>query len=208
MPPEVPPPEPRRSACYDGAVGITRQASAVPARDYLIDAQRFASEGNWAFCRFDSDDIPALRLGFQRGGFNMGTEAVNPSREYLQLHLELMTREGAVLWLPSGVYPASQVVTSLEVLDIALADRATSIFRMRHWPAIECHFQSVDRELEADLEFRLDTITVLPDCRLPHCAFAMWESIGEVKETLSGTKLLRPTVWVTDRTPLQMLKLP
>ncbi len=38
--------------------------------------------------------------------------------------------------------------------------------------------------LDVDLEFALRTITVLPDCRLPQCLFAMWESMGEVRGTV------------------------
>ena len=61
-----------RSALFEGAVGETVPGSSVSKRDYLIDTASFPSEGNWAFCRFDSDEVPALRLGFQRGGFNGG----------------------------------------------------------------------------------------------------------------------------------------
>jgi hypothetical protein len=45
-----------------------------------------------------------------------------------------------------------------------------------HW-----HFRSDCGEAEADLEFSLGSVTVLPDCILPHCIFAMWETMGEVR---------------------------
>jgi hypothetical protein len=93
---------PRGSLAFNGAVGATVPAAQVASEDRLLDATRFPSEGYWAFCRFQNDAIPAVRLGFQRGGFNAGANACTPNPSFLQLHLEVMTREGAMLWLPSG----------------------------------------------------------------------------------------------------------
>ena len=159
-------------------------AAAVSKRDYLIDPSRFPSEGNWAFCRFSSADIPAARLGFQRGGFNGGSAERAPSRSYLQMHLEFMTREGAVLWVPSGIYPAERVRTDAETMDITLDDAGIQLFSFSGWPKIECHFRSADDYAEAHLHFDLQVVTVLPDCILPHCLFAMWESMGEVSGSI------------------------
>jgi hypothetical protein len=150
----------------------------MPPVDYLMDVSRYSSEGNWAFCRFDSDEIPALRLGFQRGGFNAGKHPRHPSPAYLQLHFEILTREGALLWLPSGRYSAQSVLSDMDSMNISLNHAGTRIFALRNWPALECHFRSDDGELEADLRFVLDAVTVLPDCVLPHCLFGMWESMG------------------------------
>jgi hypothetical protein len=121
---------------FEGAVGKTVPVSSVSKRDYLIDAARFASEGNWAFCRFDSDEVPALRLGFQRGGFNGGIFEREPSPAYLQLHLELMTRDGAILWLPSGVYPASHVTSDAGSMNICLDHDGRNIVSLQGWPTI------------------------------------------------------------------------
>ena len=55
----------RSSAAFVTSVGKAVQATAFPTQDYLIDDTRFVSEGNWAFCRFTGDEIPAMRLGFQ-----------------------------------------------------------------------------------------------------------------------------------------------
>ncbi len=98
------------SAAFVGAVGIATVASNLPTRDYLIDSRKFPSEGNWAFCRFDNEEVLAIRLGFQRGGFNAGASEQRPDRTHLQLHLEVMTRAGALIWVPSGVYLADRVV--------------------------------------------------------------------------------------------------
>jgi hypothetical protein len=168
----------RRSAAFSGLVGVAVPAASVAAQDYLIDADRYPSEGSWAFCRFESDEIPAIRLGFELGGFNPGPLAATPDRSYLQLHLEVMTREGALFWLPSGKHASQEVVSDPDRLDVRLEADGREVFRLRGWPDIDCHFSSDDGDLEVDLRFDLTTVSVLPDALLPHCVFAMWESMG------------------------------
>jgi hypothetical protein len=174
----------RSSGVFDGCIGRSVAASDVAPRDYLIDPDRFPSEGNWAFCRFDSEEIPALRLGFQRGGFNGGFVERDPSRLYLQLHLEIMTREGAILWLPSGMYRADHVMSDRHSMNIHLEGNSRRIFSFRGWPRIECHMSSDDGELQVDLEFALARVTVLPDGELPYCLFGMWESMGSARGSI------------------------
>lgn len=159
-------------------VGVVVPASSVGKRDYLIDPGRYPSEGNWAFCRFDNDEVPAIRLGFELGGFNPGPVELKPKAAYLQLHLELMTRGGALFWLPSGEYSTERVVSDPDRMDIRLEAGGREIFRLRGWPDIACHFRSEDGDLEVDLQFDLSSVSVLPDALLPHCVFAMWESMG------------------------------
>jgi hypothetical protein len=71
---------------FDAAMGSSVPAASFSKEDYLIKPRRFASEGNWAFCRFTSEHVPAARLGFQREGFNGGFADCKPSPQYLQLH--------------------------------------------------------------------------------------------------------------------------
>ncbi len=168
----------QRSEAFEGIVGEWQPAAEVSPRDYAIDPSRYPSEGLWAFCRFDHPDVPALRLGFQRGGFNGGPEARTPSPDYLQLHLELMTREGALLWLPSGVYPARDVRCDTGSMRMDLHRDGRTIFTFRGWPHVECNFSSEEGDLQANLRFEVTGVVVLPDCELPHCLFAMWESMG------------------------------
>jgi hypothetical protein len=180
-----------KSRVFDATVGCSVPAGSFSKDDYLIDPSRFASEGNWAFCRFTSEDVPAARLGFQRGGFNGGSTDLTPSPQYLQLHLELMTREGAILWLPSGIYPAGSVRTDPHAMNIELEHRGRKIFSFRGWPKIECHFCSEDGAAQADLQFDLAAVTVLPDCILPYCLFGMWECMGEVSGSVrSGDRTI------------------
>jgi hypothetical protein len=172
------------SRAFSGAVGVTVPAMQVASTDRLLDPARYPSEGYWAFCRFESDAIPAVRLGFQRGGFNAGPKAHRPNPSYLQLHLEVMTRQGALLWLPSGVYPAEQVESAPTAFNIRLADTEHEIFTFTGWPQVRCQFRSEDHYLEVDLGFDLGSVTVLPDGILPHCVFAMFESMANVQGTI------------------------
>jgi hypothetical protein len=168
------------SVAFATPIGEAVAARILPAQDYLIDETRFVSEGNWAFCRFTGNEISAARLGFQRGGFNSGSSEQRPNPAHLQLHLELMTRDGAILWLPTGMYPAGAVTSDAHVMDIALIQGAQAVFHMRGWPSVACHFRSDDGHLEVALRFAIKAVTVLPDCLLPYCTFAMWESFGNV----------------------------
>jgi len=169
---------------FSGIVGRTYPAAAFPKADLLIDPRRFDSEGNWAFCRFSSEEVPAVRMGFQRGGFNIGTAAGEPDRNLLQLHLEVMGGDGGRLWLPTGRYPASAVLSDPERMDVRLEQDGREIFSIRGWPHMEWHFLSEGGELEADLEVGIDSVTILPDCLLPACVFSMWETMGWAQGTI------------------------
>lgn len=174
-----------RSAAFDGIVGLTVPATGLAARDREIDRSRFSSQGCWAFCRFDDEEIPAIRLGFQLGGFNLGPESRGPDANQLQLHLEVMTRDGALLWLPSGVYPAASVLSRPGSMDVRLDVGGREIFQFLGWPRIACHVRSEDGDLETDLRFDLENVTILPDAVLPQCVFAMWESIGHARGSVT-----------------------
>jgi hypothetical protein len=168
----------RRSAVFGGPVGVTVPVARVAEHDYLLDTRRYPSEGYWAFCRFDNEEIPAIRLGFEIGGFNPGPTDATPDPDYLQLHLEVVTGDGGLYWLPSGEYGAHEVVSDPEALDVWFETQGREVFRLQGWPDVACHFVSVDGDLEVDLRFDLTTVTVLPDAVLPQCVFGMWESMG------------------------------
>lgn len=163
---------------FSGRIGSTYPAAAFPKQDLLLDTRRFDSEGYWAFCRFASDEVPALRMGFQLGGFNIGTSDRKPDPDLLQLHLEVITRDGGHLWLPTGRYPASAVVNDPDGLDVHLEHGRQAIFAIHGWPEMDWHFRSEEGELEAELHVAIDTVTILPDCLLPRCVFSMWETMG------------------------------
>jgi hypothetical protein len=166
---------------FGAPVGVTLPASQMAPNDFGFDFEQFSSEGAWAFCRFSGGDIEAARLGFQCGAFDLSADGQEPDRNFLQLHLEVLTREGAYLWLPSGRYSARQVQRGPGALDLSLNSAGQQIFRYQGWPTIECRTCSDDALLQAELTFRLQSTTVLPDGILPQCAFCMWESMGVVE---------------------------
>jgi hypothetical protein len=168
------------SVTFSSTVGMTCDAGSFPKKDYLIDSSRYDSEGNWAFCRFDNDEVYAARMGFEKGGFNIMEKPAELDKTLLQLHLELMTREGAVLWIPTGTYDGDTMVSDSRKLDIRLDHEGRQIFSISGWPRMNWHFQSQEGDAEANLDFSIGTVTMLPDCILPHCVFSMWETMGEV----------------------------
>lgn len=174
----------RPGLTFSGRIGRTYPAATFPKGDLLLDTRRYDSEGYWAFCRFSSPEVPALRMGFQLGGFNIGTSDRAPDPDLLQLHLEVMGREGGRLWLPTGSYPASAVTNDPDSLDLRLERGGQEVFRVRGWPEMDWHFRSEDGELEATLRVAIDTVTILPDCLLPRCVFSMWETMGAARGTV------------------------
>ena len=173
------PGEPSRA--FSALVGHTLPAADLRPADLLIDPTRFPSEGDWAFCRFDDERIPALRMGFQRGGFNVWPEDRPVDPELLQLHLEVLTADGAHLWLPTGTRSAALLLTDPTVKDIRLAQDGLDLLRISGWPSMSWYARSDDDALEVALTVDVGSVTVLPDCLLPHAVFAMWETVGDAR---------------------------
>ena len=172
------------SLAFSKPVGSTLPAASLPLSDLLLDARRFPSEGCWAFCTFTSKEVPAVRMGFQRGGFNITAADRLPDPSLLQLHLEIMTRDGAILWLPTGRFPAGHVESHPHSLDISLREADREILRITGWPEMDWSLVSDDGEVEVKLHVTIDAVTILPDCLLPRCVFAMWESVGKARGTV------------------------
>jgi len=166
------------SRVFAGRVGRTYAAADVHPGDYLVDRGRFDSEGDWAFCRFSSPRIPAVRFGYQLGSFDIGPEPGPRDPSLLQLHLEVMTADGGLLWVPTGRFPGDLLGSSAETKDVHLAVDGRDILDISGWPRMSWQMRSDDDELEVSLEVTIDTVTVLPDCLLPHSIFAMWETMG------------------------------
>ena len=172
-----------KSLNFTGTIGKTISAADLAKENYLVDDTRFESEGNWAFCRFNSEKVYGARMGFLRGAYDFSDFGglFAPTESFLQLHLELMTNEGALLWLPTGQFRAEQMVIDSEKMDDRLLVGEKEIFRIQGWPQTRCHFQSDDGEIEASLDFDLKHTAILPDNILPRNVFSMWVSIGQVK---------------------------
>jgi hypothetical protein len=173
-----------QSLAFSRPEGTTTAAASFPKEDLLLDPSRFPSEGAWAFCRFTSPEVPAVRMGFQRGGFNIGATAAAPDHSLLQLHTEVMTSDGALLWLPTGVFPARLLESDPCSLDMRLRQEGRDLARISGWPVMKWSFQSDDAEIGVDLTTTIAAVSILPDCILPHCVFAMWESMGATRGTV------------------------
>jgi hypothetical protein len=174
-----------KSLNFVGTIGETVSAADFPRENYLIDDSRYDAEGDWAFCRFGSNEVYAARLGFTRGSYDFADFGYVPasSESYLLVHLHLMTREGAVLWTATGRFRAEQVTSDCNEMDVQLL-AGEKVFRIQGWPHMRWHFRSDDGRSEADLEFDLANATILPDNILPGNVFSMWESIGQVRGTV------------------------
>ncbi|NLE44185.1 MAG: hypothetical protein GX620_05655 [Chloroflexi bacterium] len=172
-----------RSLTYSGRIGDTVPATDFP-RENVIDTGHTRSEGYWAFCRFDHEEVYAARMGFQRGGIDItdGNQAMDP--QALQLHLELMTGDGALIWLGTGKYRAEQLNNDPTDVDVQLRVGSREIFRIQGWPQMNWHFESDDGLIEATLAFEAHHVTLLPDAILPRVVFSMWETSGPVVGTL------------------------
>jgi hypothetical protein len=172
------------SRVFARRVGQTVDAAALDMADLLIDRTRFDSEGNWAFCRFTSDEVPAVRMGFQSGSFEIGATASRYDPERLQVHLEVLTAEGAFLWIPTGTMPASALAMDAERLDIRLEHEGRELFAIEGWPSMRWSFRTPDDALEVDLRVDVRSVTILPDAVLPHAVFGMWETVGRAHGTV------------------------
>ncbi|MDD5706125.1 MAG: hypothetical protein PHR35_09385 [Kiritimatiellae bacterium] len=164
------------SPLFTGTIGATVAAADFPPANYLIDDACYDYEGNWAFCRFDQAEVMAARLGFGRGVFDWSDYGSTAplDRNNLWVHLELMTRAGAVQWIGTGNYRAGQVQLQTDRLDCRLAGGGADVFHIRGWPEMTWEFASPDGSASARLRFRVGNVTILPDCIMPHNRFAMW----------------------------------
>ena len=135
----------------------------------------------WAFCSFRGQDIPAIRMGFQRGGFNIGADLRPPDPALLQLHLEVMTERGGLLWLPTGVYPADELRIDPDRLGVRLQQGGDAILGISEWPNMAWHLRSSDDAMEVHLSISIETVTLLPDALLPQSNFAMWAATAKTR---------------------------
>ncbi len=123
-------------------------------------------------------------MGFQRGSFNITPVDRPGDPGLLQLHLEVMTADGAVLWLPTGRFPGGEAAVEAGSPAAALVQGGREIFRIAGWPEVRWAFASDDGDLEVELTTSVKSVSILPDCVLPWSVFAMWESLGETRGTV------------------------
>jgi hypothetical protein len=117
-------------------------------------------------------------MGFQRGGFNIWPEPRHADPDLLQLHLEVIAADGAHLWLPTGSYPAGDLRSDRARKDVRLERDGKELLAISGWPEMTWRARTEDGEMEVELEVSTSSVTVLPDCILPHAVFGMWETVG------------------------------
>src|ERR1051325_1167434 len=169
----------KTSPYFVGTIGRTVSPQEFPASNYLIDTSRYDYEGNWAFCVFDNEEVPAARFGFGRGQFDFSDYGIampcDPS--FVMLQVELMTREGAALWLASTRFKADDVRIDRSKMDVELKSANQTVFRVQGWPQMDWQFESDDREIAVDMRLEVQNVTILADCIMPRNWFAMWMAV-------------------------------
>jgi hypothetical protein len=181
-----------QSRVFAARVGETYPAAAWAVADIIVDRRRFTSDGDWAFCRFDSEEIPAVRMGFQAGSYEIGAVDGTPDAGRLQLHLEVMTREGAYLWIPTSRFGAASLRSATDGKEVRLEVDGSDLLAISGWPTMAWHVRSDDDELEVRLELDARTVTVLPDCLLPHVVFGMWETMARARGEVRVGRAMHP----------------
>lgn len=176
----------KTSPCFTGTIGQTILPQDFPASNYLIDTSRYDYEANWAFCVFDSDEVPAARFGFGRGRFDFSDYGLDTPCDpsFLMLQIELMTREGAALWLASSRFKADNIRHDCTQMDIEFKSADQTVFRIKGWPQMNWQFESDDREIAVDMRLDVQNVTILPDCVMPRNWFAMWLAICHAEGTV------------------------
>ena len=165
-----------RSALMAGNPGEILAANSFPVENLIMNPGRYTYEGNWLFCSFPGCEIRAARLGFGQGGFrweDYGLEPAAGSGIPFAYRLELITPTGVEACLLSTEYPAHPVVSSPERIDIAFRQNGTDLFRIAGWPRMRWLFGSPDNGMSAELEVTAESVTVWPDCVMPHNTFSM-----------------------------------
>jgi len=175
-----------QSPHFQGRIGQAVPAASFPSHNYTIADGQYDYEGNWAFCRFDNEKVMAARVGFGRGKFDWSDYGVTSpiDHSFLMPHIELMTSQGAVLWIGTGKFQAGQVRLATDTLGAELVTDQGRIFELTGWPHTDWKFESDDHEVAVDLETELRDVTILPDCVLRHNRFAMWLAVGRTTGTV------------------------
>lgn len=171
-----------QSQYFEGTIGSTVPAAGFPNGNYRINPSKYAYEGNWVFARFDHPDIYGARFGFGRGifdGRDYGADQKNLSPIFFT-HIELLRREGAVLWLCSDEFEAGDLVIDSASNEMSLEAGNRQIVRISGWPSMQWLLCSSDGDVAIDLKLDLKFATIIPDSILQHNRFAMWVAAGHV----------------------------
>lgn len=174
-----------RSAFFDGEVGCSVDPRSFPSCNYIRNARAYECEGDWVFCRFEGPEVYAGRFGFTRGAVDFtdyGASAPNPP-SYLQPHIELLTRDGAVLWYGTGMFDGRQMQSASDRVDMTMSGGGKTVFHVAGWPRMTWVMQCPNSDLSLDVALDLEQVIILPDAVLPRMTFSMWMATAAITGT-------------------------
>ncbi len=176
-----------QSECFRGNVGQFGNPINFPQENYVMTRGNYDYEGNWAFCVFNDPYIVGARFGYGAGKFDARDyfpDANSPHPDYMQLHVEIMTQDGAFQWVNSVDFSAADLKLDDSKFDQTIVKNGIEILRLKDWPNLKWNMSSDDEEASLQMELRPITIAVLPDNRMPSQIFSMFLAFCDIHGTI------------------------
>ncbi|MDD5677405.1 MAG: hypothetical protein PHW60_05345 [Kiritimatiellae bacterium] len=177
----------KTSPNFEGVVGLPVAAAEFPPANRITDKSRYALDGNWAFCRFDDPDIIGARFGLNRGFMNSTDYGfpVDQPDDGCALRVEILTREGAYLWIENNKYKAHDIHIPPRSYQHTLAVAGRDILKLSGWPVIRWSMSSDDGFLAIDVVLDPKTVVILPDHVLKNSRFSMWLAVCALRGSVT-----------------------
>lgn len=188
----------KTSPNFIGSIGKQISPADFPLANIVTDSSKYALDGNWAFCRFDDDEIIGARFGWSRGFYGMtdyGYPMDQPD-DGCGVRIEIVTRDGAYLWIEQEKYNAQDISIPQDEYKHSLTDKGHKVIELEGWPAVRWKMSSDDGFLSIDANLCPSAVFILPDSILRKSRFSMWLAvcsfqglvkIGGREKTVRGT---------------------
>lgn len=174
----------KESHCFTGEVGTFVQPSEFPEENYVITKGKYDYEGNWAFCVFDHPYIVGARIGYGTGQFDARDYFPNanaPDPSYMQVHVEIMTADGAYQWVNSVDFKADHLDLVQGKFQEKIVRNGKEVLHLSGWPDINWNMASDDGSIVAEMQLQPETVTILPDNLMPSQIFGMFLAFCNIK---------------------------
>ena len=96
---------------FVGQIAGKYSPESFPKENYFFAGAEGISDGNWLFATFDHPDILGLRVGYQCGSIDRSDYGGDYQKDFLQLHIEIVTKNELFSWIASGKHSSKQVKT-------------------------------------------------------------------------------------------------
>ena len=172
----------RFSPNFHGVIGQQFSVENFPFSNIVTDKSKYVSDCNWAFCRFDDDEIVGARFGITRG-FLGSTDygfAADKPEDSCELRVEVVTRDGAYLWIEDTKYKAADITIPPNEYQHALFDHGEEILHLSGWPVITWKMSSSDGSLKIAATLQPKSLFILPDSLLRSSRFSMWIAVCSI----------------------------